>query len=527
MVIPEERGAKRIRNLLSRWHTLPPEADFLELNSSHPNKEKQRIMQINTDTFSNARVLVVGDVMLDRYIWGEVERISPEAPVPVVKTGETSEILGGAGNVAANLAGLGCHVTLVGLLGDDETGRRITWLAKDMGIKTNGLFTSTERPTTTKTRIMAQKQQLFRLDSEVATTLSEADEAQLITTCRSAVEEADALLLSDYGKGMMQTEGLCQMLIRMAAAKGIPVFVDPKGSDWDRYHGATCITPNTSELELVLGHRLSPGETAVTDQVEETRTTYGLAHLLLTRGADGMCLKTDAEKALFIPTEAREVFDVSGAGDTVIATLAASVAAGLPFESSARLANAAAGIVVGKLGTRPVTIGELKQVESDKKKSDFIKTCDRATAAHTVARWQDNGDEVVFTNGCFDLLHHGHVDILHKARNLGNRLVVGLNSDASVHRLKGSRRPIVKEEDRGAILSALSSVDLVVIFDEDTPIELIRALKPDILVKGADYKPHEVVGKEVVESYGGRVELVPLMEGHSTTGIEQRILNQD
>ncbi|BCS99317.1 bifunctional protein HldE [Desulfoluna limicola] len=482
-------------------------------------------MQIQTDTYKNARVLVIGDVMLDRYIWGEVERISPEAPVPVVKTGETSEILGGAGNVAANLAGLGCQVTLVGLVGDDETGRRITWLAEDMGISTR-LASSQERPTTTKTRIMAQKQQLFRLDSEVAVPLSETDEASVVATCESAIAEADALILSDYGKGMMQTDGLCQHLIRMATGQGIPVFVDPKGSDWDRYHGASCITPNTSELELVLGIRLDKGDASTAALVEETRTTYGLSHLLLTRGADGMCLRTGEEEPLFIPTEAREVFDVSGAGDTVIATLAASVAAGFPFDESAKLANAAAGIVVGKLGTRPVTIGELKQVQSDKKRPDFIKICDRATAAHKVALWQENGDDVVFTNGCFDLLHHGHVDILHKAKNLGDRLVVGLNSDASVRRLKGSRRPIVKEEDRGAILSALSSVDLVVIFDEDTPIELIRAVKPDILVKGADYTPEQVVGKDVVENYGGRVELVPLMEGHSSTGIEQRILNQ-
>lgn len=481
-------------------------------------------MQIQTDTYSNARVLVIGDVMLDRYIWGKVERISPEAPVPVVKTGETSEILGGAGNVAANLAGLGCQVTLVGILGDDETGKRVTWLARDMGIATRFIGSAT-RPTTTKTRIMAQKQQLFRLDSEVADPLSQAEESDVVTACEAAMADAGALILSDYGKGIMQTAGLCQRLIRLATAQGIPVFVDPKGSDWERYRGATCITPNTSELELVVGQRLDKGEAAIAALLETTRTAFGLSHLLLTRGADGMCLKEADKEALFIATEAREVFDVSGAGDTVIATLAASVAAGLPFDTAARLANAAAGIVVGKLGTRPVTIGELKQVESDKKRPDFIKTCDRATAAHKVAQWQENGDEVVFTNGCFDLLHPGHVDILHKARNLGDRLVVGLNSDASVHRLKGSRRPIVKEEDRAAILSALSSVDLVVIFDEDTPIELIRAVRPDILVKGADYKPHEVVGKEVVESYGGRVELVPLIEGHSTTGIERRILD--
>ncbi len=482
-------------------------------------------MEIQIDTYSKTRILVIGDVMLDRYIWGEVDRISPEAPVPVVKTGETSEILGGAGNVAANLAGLGCGVTLMGLIGDDETGRRITWLAEDMGI-TTGLLPSEKRPTTTKTRIMAQKQQLFRLDSEVSAPLSSTDEAALMTACASALEKTDALILSDYGKGIMQTPGLCQSLIRAATDRQIPVFIDPKGRDWDRYHGATCITPNTHELEGVLGHRLNKGNDTTASWVEEIRATYGLSHLLLTRGADGMCLKTSDQAPLFIPTEAREVFDVSGAGDTVIATLAASVAAGFSYDNAARIANAAAGIVVAKLGTRPVTITELKQVQSDKKRSDFTKHCDRTTAAHKVRLWQENGDTVVFTNGCFDLLHHGHVDILHKSRHLGDRLVVGLNSDASVRRLKGSRRPIVKAEDRAAILSALSSVDLVITFDEDTPIELIRTIRPDILVKGSDYTPDQVVGKEVVESYGGRVALVPLMEGHSSTGIEQRILSQ-
>ena len=481
-------------------------------------------MQIQTETYSSTRILVMGDVMLDRYIWGEVERISPEAPVPVVKTGKTSEILGGAGNVAANLAGLGCQVTLVGLVGEDETAKRVAWLAQDMGI-TPSLVETPERPTTTKTRIMAQKQQLFRLDSEDASPLSKSLEVHMVAAFDAAIETSDALILSDYGKGILQTPGLCQRLISLATAKGIPVFVDPKGSNWDRYHGASCITPNTNELELVLGQRLNQGDTVTASLVEETRGTYGLAHLLLTRGADGMCLREGNRPPLFIPTEAQEVFDVSGAGDTVIATLAASIGAGFSWEESARLANAAAGVVVGKLGTRPITIAELKQVQSDKKERGFIKTCDRATAAHKVAMWQENGDTVVFTNGCFDLLHHGHVDILHKSRNLGNRLIVGLNSDASVRRLKGDRRPIVKEEDRAAILSALSSVDLVVIFDEDTPIELIRSVKPDILVKGSDYTPDQVVGKDVVESYGGRVALVPLMEGHSSTGIEQRILS--
>ena len=480
------------------------------------------ITQLKTDTFGTTRVLVIGDVMLDRYIWGEVERISPEAPVPVVKTGKTSEILGGAGNVAANLAGLGCQVTLVGLVADDETGDRVTWLAKDKGVETKWL-PGISRPTTTKTRIMAQNQQLFRLDSEVASPLFEKEANAMLELCDEAMEGVGALILSDYGKGILQSKGLCQELIKAAVRRNIPVFVDPKGTDWERYHGATCITPNTNELELVLGEKMGKNEARISELVEKTRTECGLSHLLLTRSADGMFLKSQ-EDALFVPTEAREVFDVSGAGDTVISTLAAAVAKGFSFEEAARLANAAAGTVVAKLGTHPVTIADLKAALSGKPEESFYKTSGRSAAAQKVAAWQANGETVVFTNGCFDLLHHGHVDILHKSRCLGDRLIVGLNSDASVKRLKGERRPIVKEEDRAAILSALSSVDLVVIFDEDTPIELIRAVKPDILVKGADYKPHEVVGKEVVESYGGRVALVPLMEGHSTSGIEERIL---
>ena len=481
--------------------------------------------KIESHTFAETRVLVIGDVMLDRYIWGEVERISPEAPVPVVKTGKNSDILGGAGNVAANLSGLGCQVTLIGLVGKDEAGDRLTWLCQDKGIQTKWLE-GTQRPTTTKTRVMAQTQQLFRLDSEVAKPLSKEETEAFLHVCEENLKSAQALILSDYGKGVMQTQGVCQRLIGLAQTKGIPVFVDPKGTDWQRYHGATCITPNTNELEVVLGEKLGQNEKQITSLVEKIRIEYGLSHLLLTRGADGMCLKSQGNQALFIPTEAREVFDVSGAGDTVISTLAASVAAGCSFENGARLANAAAGSVVAKLGTHPVSLADLKAALSSKKETDFYKTCGKTSAAKKVSFWQENGETVVFTNGCFDLLHHGHVDILHKSKCLGDRLVVGLNSDASVKRLKGEKRPIVKEEDRAAILSALSSVDLVVLFDEDTPIELIRAVRPDILVKGADYKPHEVVGKEVVESYGGRVELVPLREGHSTSGIEERILKR-
>lgn len=488
-------------------------------------------MNIHLQSFTQLHILVIGDVMLDRYVWGDVSRISPEAPVPVVRVGSRTQVIGGAGNVAANLAGLGCTVSLIGIKGKDDTGDALVSLCRDKGIEAR-FITINHRPTTTKTRIMARKQQLFRMDEEITDTLPDKDKNTILSLFEDLLPEVDAVILSDYGKGIMQTPGLCQDLISLSKKYRVPSLVDPKGKGWERYTGATCITPNTSELEAITDVRFDEDEELLIETMNRTKKKYKLKCLVLTRGSKGMCVADSDDAPLFLPTQAREVFDVSGAGDTVIATLAAGVGKGLSFVKAAELANIAAGIVVGKVGTQPVNLLELETVLQDRERQSLDKIegyfkLDSAIAAQTrIQAWKSNKETVVFTNGCFDLLHPGHVDLLHKARALGNRLVVGLNSDTSVKRLKGSKRPILAEQDRAAILSALSCVDLVVIFSEDTPLSLISLLKPDILVKGSDYKPDEVVGKDVVESYGGKVCLVPLLEGYSTTGIETTILER-
>lgn len=486
---------------------------------------------MNLQHFTEQHILVIGDVMLDRYVWGDVSRISPEAPVPVVKVGEKTEVMGGAGNVAANLAGLGCTVTLLGVRGNDEAGNRLEDLCREKNIDP-ALFKLKKRPTTTKTRIMARKQQLFRLDDEEVRILSDKDKVAILTLFEDKLPSSDAVIISDYGKGIMQTPGLCQELIALCKKYRVPSLVDPKGKNWERYAGATCITPNTSELETISETSFDHDEAILLDVVSRTKKKYKVKCLVLTRGSKGMCVADADTSPLFLPTQAREVFDVSGAGDTVISTLAAGVATGLTFLKAAELANTAAGIVVGKVGTQPINLMELdlalqeKAFNGENKIEGYYKLDSAIAASTRIQAWKSREETVVFTNGCFDLLHPGHVDLLHKARALGDRLVVGLNSDLSVTRLKGPKRPILSEQDRAAILSALSCVDLVVIFAEDTPLALLEILKPDILVKGADYKPEDVVGKDLVESYGGKVSLVPLIEGHSTSGIEKRIIER-
>ena len=485
-------------------------------------------MSIHLHSFTKHHILVVGDVMLDRYIWGDVSRISPEAPVPVIRVKEQTQVIGGAGNVAANLSGLGCTVSLLGIVGNDRAAKRLKDLCHDINIKAH-FIAEKNRPTTSKTRIMARKQQLFRMDEEDHEVLSEQTKDDLLNIFEDRITDVDAVIISDYGKGVLQTPGLCQALIALCKKHRIPSLVDPKGKDWERYNGATCITPNTIELMAITETSFEDHDERVIETVNHVKRTLKVKCLILTRGPKGMCVADADNPPLFLPTRAREVFDVSGAGDTVIATLAAGVASGLSFVKSAELANTAAGIVVGKVGTQPVHLLELDLAvqEQERLKHHAIETYDKvnpAISAQTqIQAWKTAGETVVFTNGCFDLLHPGHVDLLHKARAIGDRLVVGLNSDLSVKRLKGDHRPILPEQDRAAILSALSCVDLVVIFSEDTPLALLTILRPDVLVKGADYKPEDVVGKDLLESYGGKIHLVPLLEGYSTTGIERKI----
>jgi len=478
--------------------------------------------------FEEADILVVGDTMLDRYVWGQVKRISPEAPVPVVQSQRTTETLGGAGNVAYNLAALNCRVSLIGVCGADPTAQSLRDLLAAKGID-DRLVADTARPTTTKTRIMAHKQQILRLDDEQVHPMS----AEIVNAIREAffkgLESCKAVILSDYGKGVLADTLFVQEMINACRDRSMPVLVDPKGSDWKRYRGASGITPNTAELEVVVGSALETDESGLIAAAEQTRARYDLDWLLVTRGAQGMCLVQASASPILIPAEAREVFDVSGAGDTVIATLAAALSIGTPLADGARTANQAAGIVVGKLGTQPILASELSTALRFNDERRFFpysaaKLSDVAAATEKIGQWRAAGERVVFTNGCFDLLHPGHISLLYKARSLGDRLVVGLNTDASIKRLKGSGRPILSEQDRAAMLGALACVDLVVAFAEDTPIELIKALRPDILVKGSDYKPDQVVGKEAVEAYGGSVQLVDLVEGYSTTRLTEKVI---
>lgn len=481
-------------------------------------------------SFDNLPILVVGDIMLDRYIWGKVSRISPEAPVPVVNMQRTTETLGGAGNVANNLAGLGCKVTAVGVCGGDQTATALKHLLDQKKIS-HQLIADTGRPTITKTRIMAQRQQVLRLDEETTRPLTTEVAARVLSAVTKELPHCRAVILSDYGKGLFVAHGLAQQIILAARKAGLPVLVDPKGTDWQRYQGATCITPNTAELEAVAGTVLEEDEPALIAKAQNIRSICKVEWLLVTRGPKGMCL-VGAKDSDLIPAQAREVYDVSGAGDTVIATLAAALAVGRPMPEAAWIANQAAGIVVGKLGTQPILAAELStslHFNEQQRHYPFsaAKMANLNSAQAKVQEWRMVGEKIVFTNGCFDLLHPGHISLLYQARALGDRLIVGLNTDASVKRLKGSGRPILSEQDRAAMLSALTCVDLVVHFDEDTPLNLIQALKPDILVKGSDYQTHEVVGREVVEAYGGCVKLVELVQGYSTTNITRKVMSNN
>ncbi len=480
---------------------------------------------------ANTRVLVIGDLMLDCYTWGDVRRISPEAPVPVVKVkvNEKTFRLGGAGNVAANIAGLGSSAAVIGLLGDDAAADQIREMLDQRAIETHCLVEA-GRPTTTKTRIMASKQQVVRLDEEDGRPIGQSTAETMLETIKRLLPQVNAAILSDYGKGLLASVEFTQALIHVCRQAQVPVFVDPKERNWERYAGATCITPNTAELELASGASVA-ADSDLIPVARDIRGRLDLDWLLVTRGPKGMALFGGDPLPIIIPARAREVFDVSGAGDTVIATLAACAGSGLSLIESASIANTAAGIVVGKLGTWAVRWSELEDALIDetrsKPASTLWKVADLQEAASRIGRWRQAGQRIVFTNGCFDLLHPGHVSLLHQARHLGDRLVIGLNTDASIRRLKGAQRPILPGDDRAAILSALEDVDMVVFFDEDTPLTLIDGLKPDILVKGADYRIEDVVGREVVESYGGQVRLVAILPGHSTTAIAQRLAAND
>lgn len=470
------------------------------------------------------RCLVIGDLMLDEYLWGKAERISPEAPVQVVDVVREELRLGGAGNVVNNLAALGAQVAVCSVIGEDANGRALLEDFNHRAVAVDAIFLDPARRTSRKTRVVASHQQIVRIDRESRDPLSVEMEGRVCSWIAAHAASFNVILLSDYLKGVL-TPRVIEAVVAAAGTAAIPVLVDPKGIDFARYHGATILTPNRKEAEAAAGIAIRDIE-SLGQAAGLIMERAGLENLLVTRSEEGMSLFSRSGEAVHIPTVAREVFDVSGAGDTVLASLAVGVAAGLGMAEAARLANIAAGIAVGKLGTSTVSPAEiinavaLTHSDSDSK----IKHLDVLTAIITAQKAR--GKRVVFTNGCFDLLHAGHVKYLQKARNLGDLLVLGLNSDASVRRLKGEKRPLIGEEERAHILAALDCIDYVVIFDEDTPLELITALKPHILAKGGDYTVDGVVGKDVVEAYGGRVELVSFVDGKSTTNIIERILER-
>ncbi|NEX16443.1 MAG: bifunctional heptose 7-phosphate kinase/heptose 1-phosphate adenyltransferase [Halochromatium sp.] len=489
--------------------------------SSVAELRSAQVLAAVRNRFGAARVLVVGDLMLDRYLWGQVGRISPEAPVPVLHLSHETETAGGAANVARNLIGLGLAVSIAGVTGEDDNRQRLLQLLTEQGIEISALLADSARPTTTKTRLLGNHQQMLRIDAERVAPLSAELEDRLFALILPQLRASAVLLLSDYAKGVL-FGGLCQRLIGVAREQGIPVLVDPKGRDFNRYLGASLITPNRSELAQAAS--LDPSDLEHLTQVaSRMRTDLRLERLILTLGELGL-LVIEQDRQTRIPAVAREVFDVSGAGDTVIATLAAGLAAGLDPIDSAHLANLAAGVVVAKLGTAAISLSELEHAISDEAALEqAAKRCQLPELQTRVRAWQARGERVVFTNGCFDLLHAGHVSYLERARRHGQRLIIGLNSDRSVRALKGPERPLIGEQDRARVLAALAAVDAVVLFDEDTPLELIEALRPDVLAKGADYRPDQVVGAEQVRSWGGELVLVPLLEARSTTGIIQRM----
>jgi D-beta-D-heptose 7-phosphate kinase/D-beta-D-heptose 1-phosphate adenosyltransferase len=469
--------------------------------------------------FSKASVLVVGDAMLDRYVYGEVTRVSPEAPVPILTVTREVAMPGGAGNVVRNLIALEAAAAFVSIVGDDQAGSDLTALIGGQERVEPWLLVQGGRTTTLKTRYIAQAQHLIRADREETIALPEKLAERLIRIALDAMAATTVTVLSDYRKGVL-SEDVAGALIAGAKKLGRKVIVDPKGRDYMRYKGADVVTPNRRELAEATGLAVDT-EHGIVAAAQVLLQRYGFGAVLVTRAEDGMSLITN-EEIRHYPGEAREVFDVSGAGDTVVATLAAALAVDVPLLEAARLANIAGGIVVGKVGTAVA------------RPADFLSAVAPATgalrkvvtppaAAEAAERWRSRGYKVGFTNGCFDLLHPGHVHLLEQCRALCDRLIVGINADASVKRLKGPARPAQGEAARAAVLSALTSVDLVCLFEEDTPIELIKLIKPDLLIKGADYTRATVVGAELVESWGGSVALAELLPGHSTTATLARL----
>ncbi|HBN22012.1 MAG TPA: bifunctional heptose 7-phosphate kinase/heptose 1-phosphate adenyltransferase [Holosporales bacterium] len=488
---------------------------------------------------STVQVLCIGDVMLDRFLYGKVDRISPEAPVPVVHVSQEIEMLGGAGNVAQNISSLEASVHFVSVIGDDTAGAKIETLLASLKTATAFFDKQAHQATTVKTRIIAERQQLVRVDRENSLSLNTEQQKELFHTIKKALAKSDVVILSDYGKGVLNPS-LNADIIKEAQALNIPVVVDPKSTYYGDYAGASFITPNLKEFqnacqrENIGAGEKTNGDNGIHEAAQTLMNSHSLKGLLVTRSQDGMSLIDETTHA-HITTKAQEVFDVSGAGDTVVALFSLALGAGLSSTQAAQLANAAAGIVVGKVGTAMVSPADLIKAltHGDNKTNGGeidINTIPSCAHSHSswedaltqVLQWRAEGKKVGFTNGCFDILHPGHTTLLAQTKAQCDKLILGLNSDASVTKLKGPTRPVNTQDARAQVLLALESIDLVVVFDEDTPLKLLKHLKPDLLIKGADYTLDQVIGAKEVQQWGGKVCLVDLVPGHSTTNTIKR-----
>lgn len=481
----------------------------------------QSVIELLTEKITHLRIAVIGDVMLDRYAYGEVRRISPEAPVPVTRVKRLTSVLGGAGNVAANLAGLGVQVYVAGMTGEDDHRRVLEKKLRELGVDYSGLIASPKRSTITKMRIIGARQQMLRLDFEEPGDLLPDEEQALLQWLRKHLDEGlDGIVLSDYAKGTC-SDRFCQMVITQARAAHVPVLVDPKGSDWAKYRGCDLITPNVKEMCEAAGKVVPNVTPALVELAQQARETFDIRYVVVTRSEKGVTL-VGKDDVITKAATAQEVFDVSGAGDTVASVLLAAISGKLSLADALELSNKAAGIVVSKVGTYPVHKEELlREILADSQPESFdYRPMTWDEMARLARTWQQAGETVVFTNGCFDILHAGHVQYLQQAAQLGNHLIIGVNTDDSVRRLKGQTRPFNHETDRARLLASLRDVDAVALFGEDTPTELIKKIRPDILVKGGDYKKEEVAGRE----YARTVEILPFKEGYSTTGLVEKIV---
>ena len=465
------------------------------------------------------KLLVIGDLMIDHYLWGSCERISPEAPVQVINVDNESTVLGGSGNVINNLKALGAQVDVISVIGGCETSDELKILLNDINVNSKYLITQKDRITSKKSRIIASQQQVVRYDRESTDEINTKSQTTILNTFKKIITNYDAVLLSDYGKGVL-TSDLTQSLIAIANDNNKKVLVDPKGLDYSKYKGAYLLTPNKKEASEATNINIKDDK-SLTQAITQLKTKCDLDISLITLSEQGVAIYDDHDDELRIhPTVAREVFDVTGAGDTVLASLGFALSCGLDIDNSVEFANLAAGVVVGKIGSATATLNEIIEYESSLNKStsdEHIKTLDEIIALSTELKSRDK--KIVFTNGCFDLLHAGHVRYLETAKSFGDMLILGLNSDRSVTVLKGEGRPINTQLDRAYILAALEAVDYVVIFDEDTPYDLIKAIKPHVLVKGGDYEGQDVVGQDIADE----LKLVQFVDGKSTTKTIEKI----